>query len=245
MRVEERGTVVRISIDRPARRNAISSTLARDLARRIRTLTGPQRVLLLSGTAGTFSSGLDLDEVAGSTPAAFTGHVLAVQDLLTAMLRTHLVTVAWIDGPALGAGADLALACDHRLVSERARFAFPGFRLGLALGTRRLGALAGGAAARRVLLRDEPVTAAEAVQLCLAEAVAGTEDELLAWVDDLAGRLGRLSADQARRLVAVTRCTDVAEDVRLLTDSLADDGVHAAFVRHAAAGRGSARTGRG
>lgn len=91
----------------------------------------------------------------------------------------RLVTLAELGGAALGGGFELALACDLRLVSERAKLGLPEARLGLlpaAGGTQRLTRLCGAGIARRLILGAEIVTGAAAVDLGLAQWVAPPGD---------------------------------------------------------------------
>jgi enoyl-CoA hydratase/carnithine racemase len=96
--------------------------------------------------------------------------VREMQRVYARLERLPLVTIAEIGGPALGGGLELALACDLRIASEEARVGLPEARLGLlpgAGGTQRLARIAGEATAKRLILRAEVVSGAEAAALGL------------------------------------------------------------------------------
>ena len=106
-------------------------------------------------------------------------------------------TIAEIGGAALGGGLELALACDLRVVSERAKLGQPEVSLGLipgAGGTQRLPRLCGEATSRRLILGAEIIDGKEAQRLGLAQWVIAAE-ELRSWTDSLAKRLGSLPAE--------------------------------------------------
>lgn len=165
-----------IALDRPEKHNALTI----ELCDRIRTTLEEAleaRAIVLTGHGRSFCSGADLDEV--YTPD--------FRDALYAML--HAVTdapvpvVAAVDGAAIGAGTQLAIAADFRVVAPKARFAVPTARIGLAVDPwtiRRLALLAGNGMARRLLLACDQIDAEAALACGLAE-LAGTTDEALVW----------------------------------------------------------------
>jgi enoyl-CoA hydratase len=184
VRVERRGEsgeIAVLTIDRPARRNALDvATLA--------SIAGAQsdvadaRVVVLTGAPPAFCAGADLDAV---EDAEFGG-------LLARVLRwfTELgaPVVAAVDGPALGAGTQLAMACDLRVATPASRFGIPAARLGLVVDewtVRRLRHEVGASTARAMLLAGETF---DAVRLHALGAVhrLGDLHDALAWADELA-----------------------------------------------------------
>jgi enoyl-CoA hydratase len=128
VRVEWRGQVVVITIDRPERRNAVDhATLLALVDAQRQAAEGGARVVLLTGAPPAFSAGADLTGVESGE----------FVDTLRAVLRgfTELpaITVAAVDGPALGAGTQLAIACDLRIATPTSSFGIPAARLGLAV----------------------------------------------------------------------------------------------------------------
>jgi enoyl-CoA hydratase len=156
------GDVAVIEIDRHERRNALDAAHCDAMRAAVREQgEGGARVLVITGTGSSFCSGADLR-------AAYDE---AFRDALYAMLATitgaSVPVMAAVNGPAIGAGAQLALACDLRVAAPAATFAIPTARLGLAVDPwtiRRLAALAGGGTAQAVLIGCETLDAAAALR---------------------------------------------------------------------------------
>ncbi|WP_156391163.1 MULTISPECIES: enoyl-CoA hydratase/isomerase family protein [unclassified Nocardioides] len=144
----ERGDVWTVTLNRPARANALSANLVEtlhavlDQADRARP-----EALVLRGNPRHFAAGFDLGGLEVETDASLTLRFLRIGLLLERLLAAPYVTVAVAEGAAVGAGADLVLACDHRLVDPRVSLRFPGSAFGVALG-----------AVRRAELGDAQVT---------------------------------------------------------------------------------------
>ena len=156
--------------------------LLRELAEAIAALrseTTTRAVVVRSAAPGTFCAGADLRERAAMTPreaAAFVGDLGAT---LTALASLPMPTIAAVDGVALGGGAELALACDLRVVGPGGVFAFPEARLGIipgAGGCARLPRLVGPARALDLIATARRVGPAEAVACGLADYEAGEGD---------------------------------------------------------------------
>ncbi|HVW31771.1 MAG TPA: enoyl-CoA hydratase [Acidimicrobiia bacterium] len=125
------------------------------------------RAVVLTGVGSSFCAGADFGEVYGD------GFRKALYEMLRRLTSSPAPIVAAVNGPAIGAGTQLALAADLRVAAPTARFAIPTAALGLAVDPwtiRRLAHLAGGGMARRVLLTCEPLSADEALSCGLADA---------------------------------------------------------------------------
>ena len=168
------GAVMVVTMDRPERRNAVDlATLIelRDAIARARA----SRVLVLTGAGGTFCAGADLTGIESE------GFVAALRDVLVGLTELPGVAIAAVEGVALGAGAQLALACDLRVASPSALFGIPAARLGLMVDrwtVRRLVDLAGGSVARSVLLAAETLSAEEAHRCGLVHRLGDVEDAM-------------------------------------------------------------------
>jgi len=129
LRTERRPGPVRdvlvVTVDRPERRNALDLTTVREL----RAVAGDTTVgaVVLTGAPPAFCAGADLT---GVDSEEFGGELSA---MLEAWDRWPAVRIAAIDGPALGAGTQLALVCDLRVASAGSEFGIPAARLGLAV----------------------------------------------------------------------------------------------------------------
>lgn len=149
--------VLSVTIDRPETRNAVDLTTLQELERALIDI-GDARVIVLSGSPPAFCSGADLG---GVELGEFTDTLLRVLKLFGA---SPVITIAAVDGPALGAGTQLAAACDLRMATPTSKFGVPAAKLGLAVDrwtVARVMAEAGASVARRMLLTGEVATASE------------------------------------------------------------------------------------
>ena len=179
---EARGHVAVVTIDRPERRNAVDHATLDALVAALDGCGDAVRALVLTGAAGHFCAGADLS---GVEDGSFTEALHAV---LGRLRLAPFVTIAAVDGAALGAGTQLAIACDLRLATPQASFGIPAGRLGLAVDgwtVERLALLAGHGPARAMLLAAEVVKGDEAHRLGLVQRL-GSLTEALAWADDVA-----------------------------------------------------------
>ncbi|WP_028656848.1 enoyl-CoA hydratase/isomerase family protein [Nocardioides sp. J54] len=140
----DRGQAWTLTLDRPHRANALSADLVEDLLAVVdEAACARPLALVLRGNDRHFAAGFDLAGLEHQTDAALAGRFLRIGLLLERLLSAPHLTVAVVEGAAVGAGADLAAACDHRLAGPRATFRFPGAAFGVVLGTARLAALTG------------------------------------------------------------------------------------------------------
>jgi enoyl-CoA hydratase len=179
---ETRGHVTLLTIDRPDRRNAVDHATLESLGAALDACDDAVRVVVLTGAGGHFCAGADLS---GVEDDAFTTLLRSVLDRLR---LAPFVTIAAADGAALGAGTQLAVACDLRVATAPASFGIPAGKLGLAVDewtVRRLGLLAGAGTARAMLLAAEVVKGDEAHRLGLVQRLGDLADAL-AWADEVA-----------------------------------------------------------
>jgi methylglutaconyl-CoA hydratase len=221
---------VTVTINRPGARNALNGEVIGALREAFESLEGADgvRVVFVTGAAGTFSAGADpawIGDAADHTEADDRDDAMQMAIMLKHLHDLPALTVALIDGAALGGGAGLAAACDLAIATADASFAFPEVRLGLiaatvspyviaAVGSRRArGLFATGRAfdaafAERIGLIDEIVPDAASlaaardriagdIMACAPDAVAASKR----LVDDVAGRRidHALMADTAHR----------------------------------------------
>ncbi|MHA3704389.1 enoyl-CoA hydratase [Jatrophihabitans sp. YIM 134969] len=180
---DRRDDVALLTIDRHERRNALDLEHATELLAALRgAVDDGARCVVVTGAGSSFCSGADLDQVYGEDFRA------ALAALLRGLAAVPVPVVAAVNGPAVGAGTQIAVACDLRIVDERARFAVPTARNGLAVDpwtVARLADVAGGGVARALLLGVDTVSAERALTTGLADR-AGTLDDALAWAAELA-----------------------------------------------------------
>jgi len=177
-----RSGVMVVTLDRPERRNAVDhATLLALLEAQHQAASA--RVLVLTGAPPAFSAGADLTGVEEGEFAAALGQVLR------GFTELPIPTIAAVDGPALGAGTQLAVACDLRVATPGSRFGIPAARLGLVVDhwtVERLARELGWSIARAMLVAAEQY---DAMALHAAGAVhrLGGLDDALAWAREIAG----------------------------------------------------------
>lgn len=178
------GTVAVITLDRPERRNAVDAEACDALADAVTAMvaSGGTRAIVLAGAGPHFCAGADLKAGEG---IGFAGHL---RRALESLRDAPVCTIAAVQGAALGAGMQLAIACDLRVVAPDGRFGIPAAKLGLMVDqwtVQRVAALAGHGPARAVLLACEEIDAPTALGLGLASR-AGDLDDALAWAEQIA-----------------------------------------------------------
>ncbi|MFH8986208.1 enoyl-CoA hydratase/isomerase family protein [Streptomyces varsoviensis] len=203
--VDEAATTATVTLTNPAKRNAQSPALWRALAEAGRVLPGTVRVVVVRGEGKSFSAGLDRQAF---TPEGFDGEpsfldlargsdsgldaaIAEYQEAFTWWRRNDIVSIAAVQGHAIGAGFQLALACDLRVCAEDAQFAMRETSLGLVpdlAGTTPLLSLVGYARALEICATGRFVHAEEAERTGLANLVVPAAD-LDAAVADLAAAL--------------------------------------------------------
>ena len=175
---ESRAAVTLVTLDRPERRNALDLEHCRLLAEAVRAAPASgARVLVLAGAGPHFCAGADLSGVEDGP------FIHALLDALDALATVAIPTIAAVQGAALGAGTQLAVACDLRVAEPGARFGIPAARLGLmvdAWTVRRLAATAGASMARAMLVAAEEYDGAAALRIGFVHR-SGSVEEALAW----------------------------------------------------------------
>jgi enoyl-CoA hydratase/carnithine racemase len=178
--LEERaGPVAILTLNVPARRNALSAALRQRLADRLRAIeTDPEvRSIVLTGAGGTFCSGGDLTDMQVTDLAGARARMEATHQLVRALVKSAKPIVAAVEGWAAGAGLSVALGCDLVVASAEARFVASFGNVGLIGDLGLLHTLprrVGDAWARRILLLGETVDAATAERIGIAHAVVAS-----------------------------------------------------------------------
>lgn len=191
--VEDRGSVRTITLNRPERKNAIPPDGWPALKEAFFDFeASEQRVLVITGAGGAFSSGADLDsDRAERNVVANRRRMKNVGEAATALHRLTRPTVAVVDGVAAGAGMNLALGCDLVIATQRARFSEVFVKRGLTLdfgGSWLLPRLVGLQRAKELALTGRIVEAEEARAIGLVLEVVELE-ELSARLDELTAAL--------------------------------------------------------
>jgi enoyl-CoA hydratase len=209
------GDVARLTIGNGSRRNALGVTdwsrlhrLADELSRYTDV-----KVVVVRGAGATFSAGSDIREWSEATPAEVDASFQAMEAALQAVESIEVPTIAVVEGVAVGAGCELALACDLRLMARSARLGMPILRLGILPSpafTLRLSALAGSARTRELLYTGRLLDADQAERYGLATEVVDNP-ALEARLEDLVSDI----ACQPRTGLVITKAATGIELTRL------------------------------
>jgi enoyl-CoA hydratase len=226
------GRVGFATIDRTDRRNALDAQHCEDLRDTLRA-NADLLAVVLSGAGSAFCAGADLGtrfaDGGGRGSDTFRP---AFEQVLDAIVDYPSPVIAAIHGPAIGAGMQLAVACDIRVAGPDARLAIPGGRLGILLSATniaRLAALVGQGAARDFLLAGRSVDAADGVAVGLVQRLA---DDPVAAAAALAAEIAALAPltvrGHKRALNLVAAAAPLGADARAEIDALEA----AAFASH-------------
>lgn len=191
--------VATITLDRPAKRNALTAAMQRELAEAVRTVGADDsaRVLVLRGEGRSFCAGVDIKEpkvAAPSRPRAMWQR--EVGNILAALTALPVPVIAAVRGHALGRGLDLVVAADLRIVAPSARLGYPEIARGMIVGgggPRRLARLIGESRAAELLLCGTTMDSSAALECGLATRSA-TEEQLDEVADACARDLAKLPA---------------------------------------------------
>jgi enoyl-CoA hydratase / 3-hydroxyacyl-CoA dehydrogenase len=196
-------------LDRPPA-NSIAPEMVEALERTWEAVSGDERIrslIFASANPMLFCAGADIKAFTTMDEAGGRDLLDRMHGLLRRMETSSVVTVAAINGVALGGGNELAMACDLRIAAESAMFGQPEINLGIIPGfggTQRLPRLIGAARALELNLLGDPIDAGEAYELGLVHRVVPDHelfDTALAWARRLAGQ-APLALEQIKRVSA-------------------------------------------
>lgn len=200
--LEVRDRIAMLTVHRAGVCNAFTTAMWEHLRDMVEDLARQSdvRVLVIAGSGEAFTSGSDLRELAQLGPDEAERSFRAIEEALTALESLPIATVARIHGPALGAGLQLALACDLRVSSREAIFGMPVARLGITVSRRfaaRLVRVAGVGVAKELILTGRFLSAREAYRRGLIHYVVRVR-ELEPFTDALARQLALQSPASIR-----------------------------------------------
>jgi enoyl-CoA hydratase/carnithine racemase len=174
---QEGGHILHLTIDNSAKLNSLNRALMREIVETAAGLAAEPdlRLVILGGAGGrAFVGGADVGEISALDHKGAREFITLVHRSCSAFRRLPAPVIARIDGYALGAGLELAAACDLRVASDRSVFGMPEVAIGIpsVVEAALLPRLIGAGRARRLLLTGETIGAAEALAWGLVEAVA-------------------------------------------------------------------------
>jgi len=209
IKVEIRGRVGLIQIDRPKALNALNSTVMAELGQALEDYDADHEVgaIVITGDSRAFAAGADIKEMVDSTPAEMLqSEPIERWDLIREIKKP---IIAAVSGWCLGGGNEIAMACDMIIASETAKFGQPEINIGVipgAGGTQRLTRAVGKVLAMEMVLNNRHLNAEEARSFGLVNRVVPVEtylEEALILADEIAQRapiavrLGKEMVDQA------------------------------------------------
>lgn len=207
---EDRGAVGVLTLNRPAKRNAITTAMMWELGDHVRRIQRDDklRVILIAGAGPHFSAGGDMQEMLAMGTLQTDQAMIAWQENLEVIERSLKPVIAAVQGAAFGGGTELAMACHIRICSEDARFA----QTEIALdhlpgggGTQRLPRLLPLGLAYEHLLLGTPIDAATALRLGFVNHLCKPA-ELLPHALDLAQRIAARGPVAIRYTMEAIRC---------------------------------------
>jgi enoyl-CoA hydratase len=213
-------------LNRPDRANALSADLVDGLHASLDAIGPETRTLLIRGEGRNFCAGFDFTDLERQSEGDLLLRFVRINDLLARLRAADFLSIAWVSGAAFGAGADIACSCAVRIGTAAARFRFPGFQFGVALGTLRLAAIAGAERARGILLHNEELDAQGALQCGLLTELSEHADPQTR-VEGLMRSTRRLDAASLGALAVLTDADAAERDLAELVRSVARPGLHA------------------
>jgi enoyl-CoA hydratase/carnithine racemase len=171
-------------------------------------------IVIASAVPGFFAAGADIKHMASIDAAGFAAYGARLRGTLDRLAGSERITIAAVEGRALGGGMELAMACTLRVAGAGARFGLPEVKLGLvpgAGGTQRLPRLVGRGRALEIMLTAREVPAAEAAAIGLVDRVTAAGDAL----DGALALAAELASLSRPALGAVIRSVDAAFDLPL------------------------------
>lgn len=233
VKLEHRGNVALLQLNRPDKLNALSTALEQEL---IETLRSPAvagaAVIVFTGSARAFSAGADTSELPDMTPERIAAYYRGSGSLYETVARLPQPTVAAVSGYCLGAGFELALACDIRIAEETASFGLPEVGLGIlpsSGGLTRLVRAVGPAIAKEIILFGERFTAGEAHRLGLVREVVPAGEALSIALE----RAIVLAGQPAMAVVWIKAAIEVAAESSASASLLIEQLAYAALNRPA------------
>jgi enoyl-CoA hydratase/carnithine racemase len=209
LQISRDGAVVTWTMNHPATRNALTGNTAIDeiVAAASAASTDPSvRAIILTGAGPVFSSGGNVKDMARFAQPGLDANAIrneyrhGIQRIPKAMWALDVPIIAAVNGPAMGAGLDLACMCDIRIASDNATFAESFVRVGIVPGDGGAWLLpraVGAAKAAEMAFTGDPISAAEALACGLVSKVVAA-DTLLVEAQALAGRIARNPAGVLR-----------------------------------------------
>lgn len=220
---EENGHIATISINNPKSLNALNTATLEELSCCIGNIEKNSniRVVILTGAGPkSFVAGADISEMVNATPEEGRKMAILADDAFSRLEKMSAVTIAAVNGYALGGGCELAMACDIRIAAENAVFGQPECGLGILPGfggTQRLARLVGKGRAKELIFTCDRIDAQEAYRIGLANKVV-PKDELMSVCMAMADKIlskGSYAVSLAKECIETGMDTDLASGLKM------------------------------
>ncbi|MDM8161926.1 enoyl-CoA hydratase-related protein [Labilibaculum sp. K2S] len=209
LKFEKRDKIGILTLNRPEALNALNEGVFKELDCffNSKEIIQSIRVLVITGEGKAFVAGADIKAMQEYSPQAAYDFSEIGKQVFDQIANLEIPVIAAINGFALGGGLELALSCDIRVASEKARLGLPEVNLGLIPGfngTQRLPRLVGAGNAMYLMMLGEGITAEEAYQLGVVQKLAPPET-LLEVSLDLAGKIASKGSNAVRLIKEMVR----------------------------------------
>lgn len=221
--LEVENGIALLTINRPKALNALNSETLAELNTCLAELENNEevKVVILTGSGEkSFVAGADISEMVNATPAEGRKMGLLAREAFGRLENMPQVTIAAVNGFALGGGCEISMACDIRVASENAKFAQPECGLGILPGfggTQRLPRLVGKGRAKELIFTCDMISADEAFRMGLANHVV-PQAELIDYCKSMAGRImknGPFAVALAKQAINTGSDTDLDSGLKL------------------------------
>ncbi len=221
--LEFSGEIAMLTLNRPEKRNAISSDMIADLFSALAKIeSNPARVLILTGVGKSFCAGMDLEElksVATRSPAEHLEDSRRTAKLLKRIWSFPKPTIAAVNGPAIAGGCGLATLCDFTLAAPDAKFGYPEVKIGFlpAIVSIFLVRQVGEKHTRELLLSGRTIDAGEALRLGLITKIVAAHDLMNAAKDQAAELLicSPVSLQKTKKLLCNLSAPELDRELEL------------------------------
>ena len=227
VQLEVADQIATVTIDRPKALNALNTETLSELKECFSELEKQKdvRVVILTGGGNkSFVAGADISEMVNATPAEGRAMSLLAMEAFNKLENMPQVTIAAVNGYALGGGCEIAMSCDIRIVAENAVFGQPECGLGIIPGfggTQRLARLIGKGRAKELIFTCDRIDAQEAYRMGLANKVVPA-DQLMRACQEMAGRIlskGSYAVSIAKSMINAGMDMDLNNALKMEADA--------------------------
>lgn len=207
--IEKKEGIALVTINRPEALNALNTRFFNEMDHFVNSIKDDQeiQIVIITGTGKAFVAGADISEMVDQSPEEGTAFSKLGQNTFSSLATLRVPVIAAVNGFALGGGLELAMGCDFRIASSKARFGQPEVNLGMIpgyAGTQRLPRLVGMADALYLLMTADIINAEEALRIGLVQKVVEPE-ELMEEVFKIAKNIQSKGPEAIRKVKLVTR----------------------------------------